>query len=196
MSGQKQAVYLDRQGVADHCGVRVESIERNRHRGYFPEPDLRFLGHPLWTVEIIDEWLQFHRYKRYKDRPVLDRPYAKRLMPGSPVPNIAALHQIKVPKGERRAPRGQKDKRSRLTSSVVGAVKSPAGAPISHRLAEEIAAVLRAQGHYCTTTEALALAAEGEPERLEDERQELRRLVLAEAERLGVPRAGALKEAV
>lgn len=47
---------LDRQGVADHLGLALATIDRYRHDGRLPEPDVTLGVSPGWHVSTIEAW--------------------------------------------------------------------------------------------------------------------------------------------
>lgn len=68
--GSNVDVLLDRQGVADFCGLSIETIKQYRSDGVMPEPD-HLVGteqKPMWKPSTITKWRKgFRDYKRKDD---------------------------------------------------------------------------------------------------------------------------------
>jgi hypothetical protein len=157
--------YLDIKGIAQRVGLKQKSISEFARRGDMPEPDLVWLGKRLWLVDTVEAWRR-QRYVRKDKRPILGR---RVVAPPRTVPKVPARQGAKVP-------RGQKDKQSRRRSSSVGALEKPALSTISEERASEIAAALRADGHYCTTADVMVLV-DAEDGELEHERRVLQQRI-------------------
>jgi hypothetical protein len=156
--------YLDIDGIAARVGLKRKSISEFARRGDMPEPDLVWLGKRLWLVDTVDAWRR-QRYVRREKRSLRARVVA----PPRTVPKVKARAGAKVP-------RGQKDKQSRRRSSSVGALEKPVLSSVSEQLASQVAAALRAEGHYCTTADVMVLA-DADEEQLEHERRVLQQRI-------------------
>lgn len=167
MSDAGEMEYLDVHGVAARVGLKHESISEFARRGDMPAPDLVWLKRKLWLPDTIDQWRK-QRYMRRHKRPMIRRQDVA--APTRP-PRLA-----KATRPGAAMPKGAKDKRSRRKSSSVGASQKPALSSVDDQLAGDVAAELRAQGHYCTTADVMVLA-DADPEGLEHERQQLQQRV-------------------
>lgn len=152
MSAQPQPYleYLDVLGVAEHTGLKRDTIYVYLARGSMPEPDMIWLRHPLWLPETINEW-RSHRYERRKTAAIprsrkIRRPDQRR---HKPPPKVRA----KPP-------------------SKGGALPTPGASSVAPEIAKQVAAALRATGVHCTTDDVIALANyDGD---LDHERQKLK----------------------
>lgn len=56
---------LTRQGVADHCGLSLNTVKMYRSNGDMPEPDIRHGRTPLWYEATIIKWRKdFRPYEK------------------------------------------------------------------------------------------------------------------------------------
>ncbi len=156
MSADPEPEYLTTRQVAERLGIKYLSVRTSLYRGLMPEPDMRVLGYNLWLKDTIENW-QRDKRKRRKAKP------GKRRKP-------------KVPREARVKPVNQETLPRNVRISSDRKNKPVLKATIDGETASQVAALVRQEGHHCTTRDVEELHA-CDPSTLPYERLKLQQRV-------------------